>query len=461
MIDAKAMMNNLFVEGDKTLNMEITQEEYQKRRNKLIEKIPNESVIVLRSEDIKYRNSHTEFPFRQDSNFYYLTGLKEPESMLVLQKENSDKIKYVLFCRERDPEDEIWIGERVGPLDAKKYYKADEAFDIAKWEQELSKLCQDKKVYFISPKPNEIKVKGSTNVINNVKLSEFLFGIKNHDDETLIRLIGELRLFKSDTEIALIKEACSISVKAQEHLMKICGDNKFEHELEGEFMYQCSLQEAKYMAYTPIVAGGKNACTLHYIQNNQRLNSKDLLLVDAGCEYQYYASDITRTYPVNGKFSQDQRAIYELVLKAQEAAIYLVKPGLKWNALQETILKVLVTGLVRLGILQGDVNKLIQEKAYKKYYMHSSGHWLGLDVHDVGEYKINADWRPLEERMIFTIEPGLYFRPSKDLDERWWNIGIRIEDDILVTKTGCEVLTGELSKSVESIEKLMNGNLKK
>ncbi len=413
------------------------------------------SIAVLPGALLQHRNADAEYPFRQNSNFYYLTGFCEPEAVLVLLKSDSNTEEYILFCRGNNPEEEIWTGPRTSIADAIKHYGADKAFEIAKLDEILPSLLKDRdKIYYSLGRcqtfdnrmiawVNSIRGKAKSGAHTPDTWSDFN------------AMIESLRVRKDSHEISLMREAAKISCQAHKHLMKICRPGKFEYELEGEFVSECYKQNARFMAYTPIVAGGKNACILHYIKNDEKLNSKELLLVDAGCEFQYYASDITRTFPINGRFTQDQRAIYELVLAAQTAAIAEVRPGTKWHRLQEIIVEILVRGMIKLGILKGDFHNLIQEKAYRKYYMHSSGHWLGLDVHDAGEYKIDNEWRPLEEGMVLTVEPGLYFTPNDSLDKRWWGIGVRIEDDVLVTGSGCEVLTEGVPKTVAEIEELM------
>lgn len=433
-------------------------EQYKTRRMQLFKKMSQQSIAVLPGADIQYRNHDAEYPFRQSSPFYYLTGFNEPGAVLVMSKDDEEDMEFILFCEEKNPESEIWTGKKFGPKDCEHYFGAQKGFSIAEFDKIMPKLLENKnKLYYSLGQIKEFDNR-MLSFVNQVK-EETRKGI--HAPETwidFVSMIDNERVLKSKPEIDLIKKACSISAEAHKKLMQLCKPGKKEYELEGEFIYACTEAGARFMAYSPIVAAGDNACTLHYTDNDQTIKSNDLVLIDAGCEYQYYASDITRTFPANGRFTQDQRAIYELVLAAQMAAIDIVKPGLHWNKLQEIILEVLVSGLVQLGILQGSVDKLIQDKAYRQYYMHSSGHWLGLDVHDGGEYKIKGEWRPLEAGMVFTIEPGLYFAPNNPkLDKRWWGIGVRIEDDILVTREGCEVLTQEVPKSVHEIEKLMCG----
>lgn len=428
---------------------------YADRRRKLFSQMAVNSIAVLPGNSLQYRNGDAEYLFRQNSNFYYLTHFCEPDAVLVMIKTDS-KEEFILFCKEKNPEDEIWHGPKNGIEEASKDFGADRAYDISELEKWIPTLLEDKdKIYYSLGHHREFDNRMLTWV--NAVRAKLRSGV--HAPETwldLVAIIDNLRLFKDSTEIQCIKKACEISAEAHCQVMKSAAPGKSELALEGAFLQSCYNQGVRAMAYTPIVGGGKNACILHYIQNNQTLQSGDLVLVDAGCEYEYYASDITRTFPVNGKFSSDQKSIYELVLKSQLSAIEAIRPGLPWHKIQEKILEVLVKGLISLGILKGDPAKCIQEKAYQPYYMHSSGHWLGLDVHDSGEYKVQGEWRLLAPGMVFTVEPGLYFTPNTvGLDKRWWGIGVRIEDDILVTEHGCEVLTGKVPRTIADIEALM------
>lgn len=436
---------------------QIKMAEYAKRRKALFDQMENKSIYILKGANLQYRNSDAEFPFRQNSHFYYLTGFNEPDAVLVLIKEGNNE-EYILFCREKKKEEEIWTGPRVGVEGAKEKFQATTSFAISELDAKMPILLENKeKIGYSLGHSKEFDEK-MVNWVNQVR-SKVRKG--THAPETwfdFVHMISAMRLHKSPDEVQQIKEACRISAEGHAHLMRICRAGKWEYQLEGEFINYCFQSGLRFMAYSPIVAGGSNACTLHYIQNSDQLKDGDLLLVDAGAECENYAADITRTFPVNGKFTEAQKAIYELVLEAQEAAIKAAKPGVAWHKLQEIMVEILVTGLVKLNILQGDVQELIKEKKYRQFYMHSSGHWLGLDVHDAGEYKINENWRPLEAQMVFTIEPGLYFDPNQEgLDSKWKGIGVRIEDDILITKDGCEVLTKMVPKRVEEIEALMRG----
>lgn len=391
----------------------ISKEETAERRRLLSEKMPPGSLIRLQAAISQFRNKDTEYPFRQNSDFYYLTGFCEPNAVLILTKNEKGIVEFILFCEEEVPEKSIWVGPRLGVKGAVNVLGANKAYPFHTLNEIMPSL------------------------------------LAHHQEIEFLPILQEQRLIKSPAEIELMRTAASLSAKAHTHLMEFCQPNQKEYALEAEFEYFCHRQGARFMAYPSIVGGGKNACILHYTENNQILQSGDLVLVDAGCEYQYYASDITRTFPVNGHFSSDQKAIYEWVLKAQMAAIQAIRPGLLWEDIQAIVVSILTEGLMALGILR-------DAKDYKRFYMHSSGHWLGLDVHDVGSYTMDGQSRPLVPGMVLTVEPGIYIAPDQaDVDKRWWGIGIRIEDDVLVTEKGYEVLSAAAPKSVERIEQLM------
>lgn len=428
-------------------------------RRQLAQKMPASSIAILPSGRTLFRNSDAEYPFRQESNFYYLTGFNEPDAVFVLKKEEGN-ITYILFCRPNHPEEEIWTGKRMGVEGAVALLGADQAYAIGELDKIMPNLLENKQniVYSLGCNSDWDKrvMEWKSKVSSKTRKGIHTPGVWLD----LAPMIHELRLIKSDYEIALMRKACDISVNAHKRLMKCCEPNQKEYELEAEFLYACYQQGCRGVAYSSIVAGGENACTLHYTQNNKTLKAGDLVLVDAGGEYQCYAADITRTFPVNGKFTEDQKKIYQLVLNAQLAAIEQVRPGTRYDQLQEVIVSIMVKGLVELNILKGRVETLIQQKAYQPFYMHSSGHWIGLDVHDVGEYKIEGEWRSLLPGMTLTVEPGLYIAPGQaGVEERWWGIGVRIEDDVLVTETGHEVLT-KAPKTIEAIEHFMKPDIK-
>lgn len=432
----------------------ISQQEFKARRKKLAQKLPEGSIAVIPAASEALRNGDAHYRFRQESTFYYLTGSNEPDALLVLiagQEEQS-----ILFNRPRNAAEEQWTGKRLGQEGALTELGMHLAFPLSSIEKELPNLFLDKSiVYYGLARSLELEkmirsallvVKGQTR--RGVKAPDCLCDLDP--------IIGEMRLFKSDAELDLMRRVAQISVNAHLRAMRQCKKLHHEYELEAELIYELNRQGCRNVAYDSIVGGGENACVLHYTNNNQPLNQGDLVLIDAGGEYENYAADITRTFPVSGKFSLEQKTIYELVLKAQKAGIAAIKPGLPWNEIQQIIVRILTSGLCELGILEGDVHDLIAKEAYKPFYMHNSGHWLGLDVHDCGLYKINGEWRSLEPGMVLTVEPGIYLSSTiPGLDKRWWGIGIRIEDDVVVTKDGHEVLTAALPVDVSDIEALL------
>lgn len=434
----------------------ITLKEYAARRSRIIENMPPKSIAILPAGSHKYRNADAEYPFRQESNFYYLTGFSEPKSLLVLLKKSASETQFILFCQSNNPELEIWTGKKVGLDGALEQFGADKAYLFDDLDRIMPVLLENTNEIFYSLGCHSDWDERVTDWLNSVRVQKKQGVEAPGVFKDLSCFIHEARLFKSPDEIKLMKKVSEISANAHVALIKACKPNMMEYELEALFLYECVRQGCRSMAYSSIVGGGKNACTLHYGANNMVLNSGDLVLVDAGGEHQNYAADITRTFPVNGKFTEEQKLLYQLVLKAQLAAIDLVRSGTRWNVLQETVVTVFVQGLVALGILKGDVKTLITENAYRKFYMHGSGHWLGLDVHDAGEYKLEAQYRTLKPGMVLTVEPGIYIADGEpSVDKRWWGIGIRIEDDVLVTENGHEVLTKSAPKTVEEIEQLM------
>ncbi len=433
----------------------ITQQEYQTRRQQLAQLLPEGSVAVVAAAHEQHRNGDAHYRFRQDSNFYYLTGYDEPDALLLITA--GKKSQSILFNRPRNPAEEQWTGIRYGQEGAMTHLAMDAAFSIANVDEELPKLLKGHSaIYYCMGQPDldQRIMLALTHLKKQVRR-----GIQAPQMlSDLEPVIGEMRLFKSEAEIELMRRAAAISVEAHIQAMKACRHAQFEYQLEAELIYGFAHQGCRSVAYDPIVGGGENACILHYTQNSNPLNSGDLVLIDAGGEYGNYAADITRTFPVNGQFSPEQKIIYELVLKAQKAGIALIKPGLLWNQIQIKMVRILTEGLCDLGILHGAIGGLIEREAYKPFYMHNSGHWLGLDVHDSGQYKINSEWRPLEPGMVLTVEPGLYISSGMTgVDKRWWGIGVRIEDDVVVTSTGHEVLTAALPVDVDEIEALMRG----
>lgn len=434
----------------------ISQQEYITRRKKLAEQLPEGSVALIAAATEAHRNGDSHYRFRQDSDFYYLTGFDEPDALLVIAA--GKEAHSTLFNRPRNPEQEQWTGRRLGQEGAIAQLRMTAAHPIFSVQEELPELLKGKTAVYYSFGKNPLLEQQIIQAVSVVK-SQIRRGTKAPDIfGDLEPILGEMRLFKSEAEIELLRRAAHISVEAHKKAMRACTTAQYEYQLEAELLYEFSRQGCRSVAYNPIVGSGENTCILHYTENNRPLRAGDLVLIDAGGEYENYAADITRTFPVNGVFSNEQRLIYELVLKAQRAGIEAIKPGAAWNSVQVLIIRILTEGLRDIGILQGDVDELITKEAYKPFYMHNSGHWLGLDVHDSGRYKINNEWRPLEAGMALTVEPGLYI--SKEIpgvDKRWWDIGVRIEDDVLVTTTGHEVLTAGLPVEVREIEALMRG----
>lgn len=432
--------------------MTIEWQEYNERRQRLFSKLPNASLALLSSSQRKFRNSDTEYPFRQDSYFYYLTGFCEPQAVLVLTKDKAGKTETILFCQDRDKLAETWTGRRLGPDQAPKALGVDRAFRIEMIDVMIQQLLKEKKQVFCSMEQDAYGDKRLLKWLQDA-------GINAEAQQDVLPLISEDRLFKSNAEIAVMREAATVSARAHMLLMKACKVGMQEYELEALFTYECLRNGCRALAYMPIVGGGENACTLHYVENNDELKEGDLVLVDAGGEYDYYAADITRTYPVNGKFSDDQRTLYEIVLKAQRAVIERVQPKTPWVDLQKTALEVMIKGLLEKEIIKGNLKTILEEKSYKAYYMHGSGHWLGLDVHDVGDYEVKNKSRLLEPGMVLTVEPGIYFaKDYEEVDPRWRGMGIRIEDDVLVTADGCDVLSKDVPTDPDAIEALMKGS---
>lgn len=418
---------------------------YSKRKKAFVKKIQKPSLIILPAADEKFRNADTNFPFRQESHFYYLTGFNEPDAILVL-KVLANKTESILFVRPNNPEKEVWTGKRAGIKGALKTCEVDQAYLINEFSEKLQQwLPQVKQIYY----PFAVKPEFDRYLLNACQSAHVPF----YDVKPLI---GEMRLIKSPEEITLMRKAAQISAQAHVHGMQSCKPGMMEYELAAEYAYYFAKSGCAAPAYPPIVAGGANACILHYIENSAKLMPGELVLVDAGGEYENYASDITRTFPVNGKFTAEQRAVYEIVWRAQQAVIQALRPGVPANKSQEIATRVITEGLVELGILKGDVNNLVEKRAYAPYYMHNCSHWLGLDTHDAGSYKQNNKWRELKENMVLTVEPGIYLRPNKDLAPRWHNIGIRIEDDVLITSNGTEVLTSAVPNQLSEIESLIS-----
>lgn len=431
-------------------------EEFAKHRSQLFHKMIKNSMAIVPTAPVNIRNNDVEFPFRADSNFYWLTGFEEPEAVAVFTRFNN-KNHFILFNRERDPEMETWNGRRAGQLGARKSYGANEAFAISELDKIIPDLMsQCEKVYYALGS-NKLFDKRVLNWLNQIKSKTRAGTHAPSEFSRLDCILHELRLIKSKQEIQNMSQAAEISAQAHNRAMSASRPGLYEHQIEAELRHSFLYHGCRRAAYPSIVASGKNACILHYTENDAKLKNGDLLLIDAGGEYNYYAADITRTFPINGRFSREQASIYDLVLDAQLAALEEVKPGNHYNQPHEAAVKVLTKGLVKLGLLQGRTQTLIKEEAYKPFYMHRTGHWLGMDVHDVGEYKLDNEWRTLKPGMTLTIEPGLYITPgTKGVAKKWCNIGVRIEDDVLVTAKGHKILSHSAVKQRHDIEQLMS-----
>jgi Xaa-Pro aminopeptidase len=406
---------------------------------------------------VAIRNRDADYKFRADSSFFYLTGFAEPEAVAVIETYESldEGYTYSLFCRERDREMEIWNGYRAGVDGAVDDYEADEAYAIDLLDEEIiEKLLNKQKLFYRIGHSSEFDVR----VSKWIQQADAQQRRGNESPAQVIqldRILDEIRLFKTPQEIELMQIASNISAQAHTRAMQTVRASMMEYALEAELNYVFG-QQGCVPAYNSIVGGGANACILHYVENNQELKDGDLVLIDAACEYELYASDITRTFPVNGKFSAEQKALYEIVLNAQLAAIDAVKIGNSYKEPHNVAVRILVEGLLSLGIMQGNIEQIIETEAYRQFYMHGTGHWLGMDVHDVGAYKQAGEWRPYEEGMVVTIEPGLYIAPDDEtVDPKWRGIGIRIEDDVVATANGPLVLTKDVVKSIAEIEALM------
>ena len=438
--------------------MSISKKEFAERRQQLMGMMEPNSIAIVPAAPMRTRSRDTEYPYRQDSDFFYLSGFGEPEAVLALIP-GREHGEFVMFCRERDRDMEIWNGYRAGPEGVIKQYGADDAFPIGDIDEILPGLLEGRdRVYYDMGRDKEFDNQVMV-WVNSIRAKVRAGAHPPGEFIALDHLLHDMRLYKSKAEIRLMQAAADMSARAHVRAMEVCKPGMYEFQLEGEFLHEFAQGGSRFPAYSSIVGGGANACVLHYIENNAELKSGDLVLIDAGAEYQHYAADITRTFPVNGRFSPEQRALYDVVLKAQLAAIRAVKPGNHWNQPHEAAVKELCKGLLKLGLLQGKLDDVIESEAYRRFYMHRTGHWLGMDVHDVGDYKVGDVWRELESGMVLTVEPGLYVATDDDtVEARWRGIGIRIEDDVLVTDKGRRVLTKAVPKDADEIEALMAKN---
>lgn len=430
-------------------------EEFKARRQALADRIgQGVAVIPTAAEAVRNRDSH--YPYRFDSYFYYLTGFDEPEAVLVLVAGPAPKS--ILFCRDKDMEREIWDGFRHGPVGALESFGVAEAYNIDELDQRIGE--------YLANQPQLLFALGADPVWDQ-RLGGWLKHLAGQGRSGIAapaaivdvrRLLDEMRLVKSPFELSVMRKAAEISVDAHKRAMRATKPGMMEYAVEAEVLHEFYRRGSRAPAYTSIVAGGGNACVLHYITNQAQLKDGDLLLIDAGCELEGYAADITRTFPVNGKFNAVQKDVYELVLAAQEAAIAQVRPGQHWNAPHDAALNVLAQGLIDFGLCQGSLDGVLESGDYRRFYMHRTGHWLGLDVHDAGEYKqADGAWRLLQPGMVLTVEPGCYIRPADNVPEHFWNIGIRIEDNAVVTANGNEITTAAAPKTVQEIEAWMAG----
>lgn len=431
--------------------------EYKRRRKHLMQIMGEDAVAILPAALVRMRNRDAEFQYRQDSDFHYITGFDEPEAVAVLVP-GRDHGEYILFCRENDKKMETWNGLRAGQDGAIEKYGADDSFPVDDIDDILPGLLENKeKVYYtmgVHPDFDQRVIMW----VNRLR-EQSRRGIHTPSEfVSLDHQLHDMRLYKSAAEVKVMRKAAQISAKGHIRAMQFCKPGVYEYQLEAELLHTFMHGGARSSAYSSIVGGGKNGCILHYVENSEILKKGDLVLIDAGAEMECYAADISRTFPVSGKYSKEQRALYDIVLAGQLAAIEQVKPGNHWNDPHEAAIKVITQGLIDIGILKGKLKTNIEKETYKDFYMHRTGHWLGMDVHDVGDYKVDGEWRVLEPGMVLTVEPGLYISDNHDkVAKKWHNIGIRIEDDVLVTKDGHDVLSKDVLKDPDEIEALMAG----
>ncbi|MCU4629090.1 Xaa-Pro aminopeptidase [Acinetobacter variabilis] len=435
----------------------LTQADFQERRDILAGEMGLRSIAIIATSPVALRNRDADYKYRADSSFFYLTGFAEPEAVAVIETFDTEEegYTYSLFCRERDREMEIWNGYRAGVDGAVDDYEADEAYAIDLLDEEILTKLQNKDKLFY---------RIGHNAEFDARVAKWIATASGESRRgtsapaqimQLDRIVDEMRLHKDENEIELMQLASDISAEAHTLAIQKVRPGMMEYALEAELNYVFG-KNGCVPSYNSIVGGGENACILHYVENDKELKDGDLVLIDAACEYQFYASDITRTFPVNGKFSPEQKALYNVVLDAQIAAINAVQIGNSYKEPHNVAVRILVQGLLDLGIMQGDLEEIIQTESFRQFYMHGTGHWLGMDVHDVGTYKANGEWRAYEEGMVVTVEPGLYIAPDDEtVDVKWRGIGIRIEDDVVATKNGPLVLTAKVVKTVEDIEALM------
>lgn len=427
--------------------------EFARRRRQFMRMIGKDAIAILPAAPVRHRNGDIEYAYRQDSHFYYLSGFPEPDAVAVLVP-GRPQAEYLLFVREHDALRESWDGARAGTDGAVERYGADDAFPITDIDEILPGLMEQRPQVYYSMGSHPDFDSHVVGWVNGMQVQARRASGAPHELAALRHVLDDMRLYKSRAEQANLRRAAQIAVGAHRRAMRFVRPGRMEYEVMAELLHEFRSHNAD-ISYHPIVGGGANACVMHYRDNDQVLSEGDLVLLDAGCEYDYYASDITRTFPVGGRFTPVQRALYEVVLDAQLAAIDAVRPGNHWNHPHEAAVRVITQGLVKLGLLKGRPAALIKEQAYLPFFGHRTGHWLGLDVHDVGDYRVGGEWRVLEPGMALTVEPGIYIRPSPRIPKEFWNIGIRIEDDVLVTAGAPEVLTAALEKTADAVEALV------
>jgi Xaa-Pro aminopeptidase len=424
--------------------------EYQARRAKVLQQIGPDAVALVFAAKVAYRSGHSEYAYRQDSDFYYLTGFNESDAVLILAPGTASPV--ILFNQKQDKTKELWTGARIGQEATIKEYGVDAAYPIEEIDAHLPKILANKKIIYY-PFGHEAPDKQVLTWIT--KAQEITYHMPLPDLAAIQKITAGMRLIKSPAEINLMHMAADISAKAHHHAMASVQSGMMEYQLAAEYIYQFTQQGALDVAYLPIVGGGENACVLHYTANKSVLRDGDLVLVDAGCEYQNYCADVSRTFPVNGKFTPTQRAVYSVVLNSYLAGLEKMKPGSNWPNVLKRVVEVLTEGLLELGLLKGKLQDLIAQDACKRFFMHGPGHWLGLDVHDVGVYKIQDKPTTFESGMVLTLEPGIYIGKDETVDKKWWHTGIRIEDDILITEKGYQVLSSAAPIQIDDIEQLM------
>ncbi len=429
-------------------------QQHHRRRQELLNQIGDNDIVIVPTSSVKTRNSDVDFQFRSDSDFFYLTGFSEPEAVAVICPGRPNG-EYVIFCREKDLKRELWDGRRAGLEGVIEHYGADDAFPFEDIGDILPGMMEQRdKVYTNVGRYPEFDAQ-VLGWLNQIKSDAASGKHAPYELVDLSHLLYEQRLIKRKDEISIMRKAGKIAAAGHRRAMRVCRPGMYEYQVQAEM--ECEFRKAGsvYNAYPSIVAGGENACILHYTENDQVLQDGDLLLIDAGAELDCYASDVSRTFPVNGKFSGEQRALYDIVLAAQHAAFDKCTTEHNWNEPHEAAVKIIAQGLLDEKLLQGSLDEVLESQAYTQFYMHRTGHWLGMDVHDVGDYQVAGNWRELEAGMVFTVEPGIYVSATQKIDSRWHDIGIRIEDNVLITKQGHEVLTSDVPTDPDEIEALM------